>query len=80
MRTALCATVLGVTMLTGSACPPLRRRPDISCTLTGGGNVVATGGGAIDLTELSLSSPPLTRYIVIVGTYLRGQQRPVNHR
>jgi hypothetical protein len=58
MKTALCAAVIGATMLIGSGLPASSAPPGYIVTLEQvGSDVVATGGGAIDLTGLSFLTP-----------------------
>ena len=54
MKTALCAAAIGATMLIGSGLPASSAPPGYIVTLEQvGGDVVATGGGAIDLAGLT---------------------------
>jgi hypothetical protein len=58
MKTALCAAAISVAMLTGSGLPASSAPPGYIVTLEQvGSDVVATGGGAIDLTGLSFLFP-----------------------
>jgi hypothetical protein len=58
MKTALCAAAIGATMLIGSGLPAFSAPPGYIVTLEQvGSDVVATGGGAIDLTGLSFLTP-----------------------
>ena len=54
MKTALCAAAIGATMLIGSGLPASSAPPGYIVTLEQvGSDVVATGGGAIDLAGLT---------------------------
>ena len=66
MKTALCAAAIGTAMLIGSGLPASSAPPGYIVTLEQvGSDVVATGGGAIDLHGLTFSFPALSFAAII---------------